>query len=320
MSEEKFADLYRVVEPDLIAELRSNDSSASSQRLRSTSTAVGRALEQIGSRYRRSVEDADRRMADVKRQHSDAVLGAIARGFDALNAISLTPSTPRVERTEHPERSFRTPPRGSWMAWAGLIGVAALVALAALAVSGAAAVIAAGAALLALLAAATVKTQGPQPRGRSRTGTLSAVSTPPSISIDARKVSNSVADALLEADAALVQLARTLPAQQRSSGGLADDQTMLVTLQGLLGADMQHDSAEIGLRVREVRSALRRHGVSVVAFDGTNDDLFDFERAYGAEVSDPTTLVPALTSSTGTLMRGRAIRPTRGAPVERVAR
>jgi hypothetical protein len=307
VSEEKFIDLFRLVEPELQAQLRSRTNGTIGDRLKRTSTAVGHALEQVGRHYHSSVGDTDRRTADVKRQHADALLAAIARGFECLGAVSVTTTARRGEPSD--EVSHFGSWRGSALAWAGLAAVVAIVGVAAIAVSGLAALIGLAAALSTMVAAGGVKWEFAHKRGRALIEPTSRGVPYVSCSIDERRVCNAVADALLEGDEVTVQLQRLSRAGEPPSAAWTEDQAILLTVQGLLGADLQQDSVELRLRVRELRSALLRRGISVVAFDGSNDDLFDFERAYRSDVSEPTTLVPALTSDGRPLARGRAIRP-----------
>ncbi|MGO9900145.1 MAG: hypothetical protein ACLP0J_10740 [Solirubrobacteraceae bacterium] len=309
MNEEKFVDLFRVVEPDLQAELRKCGNGNSTERMKATSTAVARALVQVDRRYRTTVAAGDKRAADAKRQHADAVLGALARCFECLTAVSLTTSANGGERTPArdvpPEVSVRTAP----LAWAGLGAVGVVVVFAAVTLSAGAAITAFGAATIGFTASLGVRWRTAKERRWSRIDPARAGSAPVSVAIDAQRISNAVADALLEADEATTQLSRMSRAGEATSDRWTEDMAMLMTMQGLLGANLQQDNVELGLRVRELQSALLRHGITAVAFDGSNGDLFDFERSYVSGVSEPTTLVPALTSGAQTLIRGRAVRP-----------
>ena len=307
MSEEKFVDLFKLVESELRAELRGGADGTTTGRLKSAAAAVAHALEQVGRRYHSSIADNDH-AADTKRQHADALLGAIGRGFECLDAVAVFTAARRGQAARR-EASRRASLRGSRLGWGGLAAVVAIVVATGIAVSSTAALIALATVLIAMIAAGGAESEAAARRRSLRIERESQDVASASLSLDERRVSNAIADALLEADEATVQLLRVLRGSAAPNGGLSEDRTILTTVQSLLGADLQRDHVEIHMRVKELRTALVARGISVVAFDGSNDDLFDFERPYETRVTEPTTLVPALTSRGRPLMRGRAIRP-----------
>jgi hypothetical protein len=308
VSEEKFVDLYKLVEPELRAQLRGGADGTFTDRLNSTATAVAHALGQVGRRHHSSVADSDQLVADARRQHADALLAAIGRGFECLNAVSVS-TAGRREQGARRDAARGGARRGAPLGWGGLAAVVAIVVATGIAVSGTAALIALGTALIAMIAAGGARWESAERRRLSRSERASREVAPVSFSIDERRLCDAIADALLEADEATVQLLRMSRRSAAPSGGLAEDKTILTTVQSLLGADLQRDNVEVHMRVKELRAALVGRGISVVAFDGSNDDLFDFERPYETHVTEPTTLVPALTSRGRPLMRGRAVRP-----------
>ena len=99
-----------------------------------------------------------------------------------------------------------------------------------------------------------------------------------------------------------------------SGQGLAANPDLLETIQDLLEAAQARDGGfalqKIGYRIPRL---LKKEGISAVTFDGSNDQLFDFETTLAPGGHDPRTVRPALVQGDRCLKAGRAERPASGA-------
>lgn len=149
------------------------------------------------------------------------------------------------------------------------------------------------------LARAAVAWVAGRRRRRVESQTIADVRTKATIHVDRQALLRRLSHAFSALDK-LIDDARGLRPTVASAGPVVEDSSFTELLQDLMEAREVGDG-EYALRVlRSLRAVLERHGIHVVAFDGANRQLFEFQPAIGQS----GTLRPALVQEGRVLRRG----------------